>query len=58
MPPHCIRLKKTLKLIAHITRTGSHRTLDLKKQTPSLHPDLQKSCGALAASAVVRARCA
>jgi hypothetical protein len=42
MPPHCIRLKKTLKLIAHITRTGSHRTLDLKKQTPSLHPDLQK----------------
>lgn len=43
MPPRCIRLKKTLKLIEHITRTGSHRTLDLKKQAHSLHHDLQKA---------------
>src|SRR5919109_4503543 len=43
MPPRCIRLKKTLELIEHITHTCNRRALDLTRQAHRLHHDLQKA---------------
>src|SRR5712691_12219249 len=42
MPPPCIRHKKTLELIAHITQQCSSRATKLTSQAQSLQQELKK----------------